>query len=57
VVPWYKGAGEIHINKGRVGEERREEVRTQIDVPLHYPPFKSVVSQCTRIARRLPGLL
>jgi hypothetical protein len=32
---WYKGVGEIHMNKGRVGEERKG-----TDVPLHYPPFK-----------------
>jgi hypothetical protein len=35
------------------GESRRGEVRKQMDVPLHYPPFKSMV----RITRRLPGLL
>jgi hypothetical protein len=40
----------------RVGEKRGK-VRKQMDVPLHYPPFKGAASQCARIARRLPDLL
>jgi hypothetical protein len=31
-----KGAGKIHMNKGRVGEERRGEVRKWTDVPLQW---------------------
>jgi hypothetical protein len=39
---WYKGVGEIHMNKGRVGEEKRGK---EVDrCPLTLPPFKSMVS-------------
>jgi hypothetical protein len=35
---WYRGVGEIHMNRGRVGEER---VGKEMDgCPLTLPPFK-----------------
>jgi hypothetical protein len=43
--------------KWRRMEERRGKVRKQMDVPLHYPPFKGAASQRAKIARRLPDPL
>jgi hypothetical protein len=46
----------MHMNKGRVGEERggKEMDRCPLTLP---PPFISTVSRHARIARRLPGVL
>jgi hypothetical protein len=36
---WYKGVGEIHMNKGRVGEERggKETDGCPLTIPSHNP--------------------
>jgi hypothetical protein len=36
---WYKGVGEIHMNKGRVGEERRGKEMDRC--PLTLSPLSS----------------
>jgi hypothetical protein len=55
---WYRGMGDIHINRGswrgRVGEDRRGKEMDRC--PLTFP-LQSVVSRRTKNARRLPGPL
>jgi hypothetical protein len=46
------------VDGSRGGKRKtRGEVRKQMDIPLHYPPFKGVASRCMKIARTLPDLL
>jgi hypothetical protein len=47
--------GEIHMNKGRVGEERKGKETDRC--PLTLPPLQSAASQCTKTTRRLPDPL
>jgi hypothetical protein len=47
--------GEIHMNRGRVGEERGGKEMDRC--PLKLPPLQSAVSRCVRTARRLPDPL
>jgi hypothetical protein len=56
------GTGTEVVGRGKTYEEGVEwerigEVRKWTDVPLHYPPFKSMASQPVRLSRRLLGLL
>jgi hypothetical protein len=52
---WYKGVGEIYIDKGRVGEESKG--KEMDGCPLILPPIQSVASWCMKTTRRLPDLL
>jgi hypothetical protein len=47
--------GEIHMNKGRVGEERRGKEMDRC--PLTLPPLQSAASRHVRTARKLPDPL
>jgi hypothetical protein len=47
--------GKIHMNRGRVGEERRGKETDRC--PLTLPPLQSAVSRHVRTARRLPDPL
>jgi hypothetical protein len=52
---WYKGVGEIDMNKGRVGEERRG--KETYGCPLTLPPLQSAASRHMKTTRRLPDPL
>jgi hypothetical protein len=47
--------GGIHMNRGRVGDERGG--KEMDGCPLTLPPLQSLVSQCMKTTRRLSCLL
>jgi hypothetical protein len=47
--------GGIHMNRGRVGEERGG--KEMDGCPLTLPPLQSAASRHAKTTRRLPGLL